>query len=237
MLKRTLMLAAVLAAGIVGAQSNLAPHLVWRARVSVDSGGATYRDEFSDGTFSTSVVPFPETPVSVRLVATNDVGQAWRMDYKATFTDGTNVTVRTNSTFMLKPREERIKTIRPELPPTPDWRESAEEVASNRPTSSFAQIAARYVEQAVTRTNLMARPARVTEQHIEAGQLVSRMTDGSISTNALRKMTTARVASAPVPATPAEPDSGIPLGAEVAGGAAALAAAFAAGRASKGKST
>lgn len=223
----------VMLVGISSAQSNLATHLVWRARVSVDSGGATYRDEFSDGTFSTSVVPFPETPVSVRLVATSDVGQAWRMDYKATFTDGTNVTVRTNSTFMLKPREERIKTIRPELPPVPDWRETAEDVASNRPTSAFAQLAARYVEQAASRTNLMARPARVTEQHVVDGQLVSRMTDGHIVTNALRKLTTARVASAPVPAAPLDTGSNLPLGAEVAGGAAALAAAFAAGRASK----
>jgi hypothetical protein len=218
--------------GISSAQSNLATHLVWRARVSVDASGATYRDEFSDGTFGTSVVPFPNTPVSVRLISTNDAGQAWRMDYKATFADGSNVTVRTNSTFMLKPREARMKPRRPELPPMPDWRESAAAVASNRPTSAFAQIAARAVAQEVTRTNLMARPARVTEQHIEAGKLVSKLTDGRVVTNALRKLTTARVASAPIP-TPPKDSGGIPLGTEVAGGAAALAAAFAAGRASK----
>ena len=67
------------------AQSNLAPHLVERLRKDVGDFGAKYVDTYSDGRVVESVVPWPETPVSLHLVATNDAGQAWRLDYKATY--------------------------------------------------------------------------------------------------------------------------------------------------------
>lgn len=227
-----LILTVMLLVGIAGAQSNLTPHLVWRQRVSLDGNGATYRDQFSDGTIRDSVIRFQQTPVSVRLVASHDDGQAWRMDYKATFVDGTNVTVQTNSTWTLKPRNERYALAGHRLtkPPLPtDWRKTAATIASNRTQDAFAQLASRraaVMPAPAGITNLMARPARAIEQRVEAGKLVSKMTDGSVVTNTLQKMTTARVTVAPMQprstSTLPEDDHTAPI----AGGAAAVGAAL-----------
>ncbi|MEI6210930.1 MAG: hypothetical protein WCR06_04825 [bacterium] len=215
------------------AQSNLAPHLVERMRKDIGDFGTKYVDTYSDGRVVENVVPWPETPVAVHLVATNDAGQAWRLDYQATYLVAGVATVRTNSSFQLKPREERLRPDRKALlPPDPtDWTEQAVEVASNRPDNAFAQIAARHVEQ-ITKTNLMARTPMVVEQRLDSGRLVSRMSDGSIVTGVVQRMVTARV-SVRTPGLPAESSGGVPVGAAGAAVALAIAAGVAAGRASK----
>ena len=234
-MKRAIVLCVLYACALnLAAQSNLPAHLVWRMRVSQDGAGTTWRDQMSDGTFRESTVPWPETPVSVNLVETNDAGQAWRLDYRATYVNGTNVAVRTNFTFVLKPREERMKPARPPLPALIPWSDRAASVASNRPHNAFAQIAARRsgVHAPASRTNLMARPLRALAQHVDGDALVSRMTDGSVVTSSLRRVTTARVASAnPHPAS--DNGGGMPIVGAAGMAAAAFVAGIAAGRASK----
>ena len=229
------MLVGALLASVVAAQSNIAVHLVDRCRTAVDGGGATYVDTYSDGTVKQEVVPWPSTPTAVHLVSTNDAGQAWRMDYAATYVVNGTVVVRTNASFQLKPRDERMMPKRPEfLPPNPvAWQDRAAEIASNRPTSAFAQISARHADQMTITTQTMQRVPKVTTQNIVNGKLVSQMSDGRVVTNEITRMVTARV-NIPTPAAPAS--GGVPAGAVAGAAAAALAAGIFSGRASK-KST
>ena len=219
-------LGCLLFADIVSAQSNLAVHLVERHRMAVDGSGATYLDTYSDGTTKKEVVPWPAAPTAVHLVATNDAGQAWRLDYAATYNAGGNVSVRTNSTFHLKPREERLMPKRPPMLPPPDprpWTDRATDDATNQPSNAFAQIAARHAAMypdAVT-TCRMSRVPRVQLQNIVGSNLVSLLSDGTTVTQQIQRMVTARVTTP----SPAQPSSGLPTGTV----AAALAAAFAGG--------
>jgi len=229
---RSIALLCLLLAGAATADTNLPVHTVSRLLISRDGVGTVWRDTLSDGTYRDSRTVWPETPIRVALVATNDVGMAWRLDYAAVYTDGSNVTVRTNSNFILKPREARTMPHQIDRPPMPNLSERVMEARTNRPASAFAQVAARSLQrqqEAAMTTQTMKRVVRALDRRLDGDCVISHMSDGTTATNQVRRMTTARVASA-TPAEPAGNSNALPL----AGSAAAVAAAaFAAGRASK----
>lgn len=62
-------------------------------------------DKLTDGTYRESTVKKAPTVVRSRLIATNDVGFAWRFDYEARLSDGTYVT---NAAFRPKPAKAQL---------------------------------------------------------------------------------------------------------------------------------
>lgn len=190
-----------------------------------------WRETMTDGSVRDSIIAKPKPvphALRVRLVATNDVGFAWRFDYEVGRSDGSTVT---NASFQMKPPRERLADKldlkRPEMPPMPqvppameqfkDAKERAEKMKEVRERASEMALVQTAPMGVVTQR--MERRVFTTESKMIGNDTVQiSRTDGSILTQAVVRVVGARIAAldkmiaARAKAPEPEPDTPIDAG-------------------------
>jgi len=214
-----------------------------RLRIGETSNAWQWREIMTDGSVRESEVAKPKPaaePVRVLLIATNDVGWAWRFDYETRLSDQRVIT---NSSFRPKPPRERLAgQLALDRPPMPDdpVAEARESVADTRDMRAMAREMelVREVKPSGVVTQRMERRAFVaSSKMLDADRAEFRMTDGAVVTQTVRRVVGKRLASLDAalarPAPPKAPEKADPpldaghAAAALIGGAAALAAAAA----------
>lgn len=231
---RAILVGSVLAAVAASAQ-DVVPK--FRLRIGETDDAWVWRETLTDGSVRESEVPKPKPapqPVRVVLVATNDVGFAWRFDYEVGRDDGSVIT---NSSYRTKPPRERLAgklaLERPPMPPDP-VAAAREHVAAARDLRRHAREMT--LERAAPLGVVTQRMAR--RVFVESSRLIGRdraelrHTDGSVTTQAVRRVVGKRPAAldAAIAArgAPAPADAGSSRAAETVATAIASAAAGAA---------
>ncbi len=189
-------------------------------------------DRMTDGTYRESAVKKQPTVVRTRLVATNDVGFAWRFDYEARLSDGSVVT---NASFSAKPAKERLNEqiagMGNAKPPEPSTNGAAFAASMERAAGTIAAPAAAAMARAVIVKRRAANTLPVTFEQDGKGHAVATYADGRKATNELRRVVSARIPSPwakELPVKKRDASSGALAAAALAGalaGAAGTAAA------------
>lgn len=214
----------------------------FRLRMGETEDAYQWRETMTDGTVRESVVLKPKPPpqpVRVRLIATNDVGFAWRYDYEVGRDDGSVIT---NASFQPKPPRERLaKQLaleRPTDPPMPDElvaearghvaREGAKRrLAKEMALNQISGIVSPVVTQKMANRIYAAETTRIDKDRLRVV-----MSNGIVLTTAVHRVVGKRIAALdaildPVPVSEPEPD-GMP---PIAGNAIAAIIGAAAGAA------
>ncbi len=148
-------------------------------------------DKLTDGTYRESIVKKVPTVVRSRLIATNDVGFAWRFDYEARLSDGTYVT---NAAFRPKPAKaqlnDKIATMaaaaQPPMPPTNE----VERVEVGMKAMKSAPAAA--LAQAVVVRKRAENNKPVTALNAGNGKMVLTYKDGRTEVREIKHVVSAR---------------------------------------------
>ncbi len=242
---RAILVGSVLAAVAASAQDAVPKY---RLRIGETTNAWVWRETMTDGTVRESQTPKPQPipqPVRVSLVASNDVGFAWRYDYEVGRDDGS---VLTNSSFRAKPPRERLagklSLERPPMPPDP-VADAREYVAAARDlrTRAAEMTLERVAPQGVVTQRMARRVFVQSSRLIDRDRAELRHTDGSVTTQAVRRVVGKRLAAldaalaarrAPDP----EPVQALPIdaGRAAAAAAGAIAGAAAAAALRKNKS-
>ena len=148
-------------------------------------------DKMSDGTFRESSVKKSPTVVRSRLIATNDVGFAWRFDYEARLSDGTYVT---NAAFRTKPAKEQLNekiAARASVPqPTMPSTNEVERIEVGVKAMKSAPAAA--LAQAIVTRKRAENNKPVTALNAGNGKMVLTYKDGRTEVQDIKHVVSAR---------------------------------------------
>lgn len=185
-------------------------------------------DKMTDGTYRESAVAKQPTVIRTRLVATNDVGFAWRFDYESKLSDGSVVT---NASFRTKPPKallnEKLADMGHAQPEIPDTNETDVATEMTQAADMIKAPAAAAMAQAIVvrRRSLNTRP--ISFEQDGKGHGIATFADGHKETRDIQRVVSARI---PSPyAKEIQPPPGNKYGAkELAAFAAGVAATLAA---------
>ena len=148
-------------------------------------------DKMSDGTYRESIVKKAPTVVRSKLIATNDVGFAWRFDYEAKLSDGSVVT---NAAFRPKPAKVKLNDQLAAMasvpqPPMPSTNEvdRIEVGVKSMKSPASAALAGAVVTHKRAKNN---RP--VTALNAGNGKMVLTYKDGSTEVKDIKHVVSAR---------------------------------------------
>jgi hypothetical protein len=179
--------AIVWSAGGLMADVPVVPAMRW---IVIETATNTvWMDRMTDGTVRDSVVPKAPTAVAVRLLATNDVGFAWRFDYETMLTDGSVIT---NASFRVKPKKAQLEDLLaalPEMRPPDPATNSTERIERAQLSLPAAQAMAQAVTQVKRRQE---RNYVMDSAPVAPGLAEYRWSDGSVSTAGMQRAVSGR---------------------------------------------
>jgi len=196
-MKRILFLSACLCAiQSFGAETNMTastiPVVALERTIKSETDTETvWIDKMTDGTYRESVVKKQPTVLRTRLIATNDVGFAYRFDYESKLSNGDVVT---NAAFRQKPQKEQLNQKLQDMasknqPPMPSTNvvERIEKVTPKLKTQAAVAMA-----QAITVKKRLDNQRPVSSMKRGNGKIVFTYKDGKTEVKDLQCMVSAR---------------------------------------------
>ncbi len=197
------------AAVFVASAQEIPPHIT-KSYLSHDDADYWYHlQTLSNGSNTVQKVRKPRPPnpeISKQIIATNDLPVQIQYKYRVLLQD---LTVYTNTVTRTKTQRERaVITLPPApeyLPPEPGKTDALGQALKIQRTKK--QLAQRKVEEEIEEYKMMARPDRITSRKVVGSEIVNTHASGKLTTSPLTRVTTARVASAPI-SKPSPADAG-----------------------------
>lgn len=190
----------------------------YRLRMGETETDWLWRETMTDGTVRDSKIPKPKParqPVRATLIATNDIGWAWRFDYEVGHNDGS---VATNASFRPKPPRARLAPLldlrRPPLPgdPITTVHTALAKERDVRHRAAGLTMVRKATPSGIITNYMQSRIYVKTTTPIDHNHVELRYSDGAVTTQSIQRIIGAPIATlasthAPTPPPPPSPPS------------------------------